>query len=147
MTTPNRRDCLLAAACVLIVVRPALAEAPEMDAAIRRFTGSATPRAGRVRLDLPELVENGNAVPVTIAVTSPMTAADHVTALALFTQRNPAPEVAVFRLGARAGQATVSTRMRLATSQRVVALALMADGSCWMHAVDVIVTLAACVES
>jgi sulfur-oxidizing protein SoxY len=76
-----------------------------------------------------------------------MTAADHVTALALFTERNPAPEVAVFRVGPRAGRARVATRLRLSTSQQVVAVALMSDGSAWTRAMDVIVTLAACVES
>ena len=97
-------------------------------------------------IDLPELVENGNAVPVTIEAASPMTATDHVRVLALFTERNPSPEVAVFRLGPRAGLARVTTRIRLATSGRVVALAQMSDGSWWQREVDVLVTLAACVE-
>lgn len=143
---PTRR-ALLVATGTLIVARPSLARSPAMDDAIRRLVGAASLRPGRVQIDLPELVENGNGVPVTIGADSPMTVADHVTSLALFTERNPAPEVAVFRLGPRAGRARVATRLRLSTSQQVVAVALMSDGTAWERRMDVIVTLAACVES
>jgi sulfur-oxidizing protein SoxY len=114
---------------------------------VRDFAGSAAPRDGRVRLDIAPLVENGNTVPVTITVDSPMTADNHVRSIALFNERNPLHDVVVFTLGPRAGKASVSTRIRLATSQRLVALARMADGSVWQHEVAVVVTLAACVES
>lgn len=146
MNRTSRRTWL-GTAGALLLIRPAHADAPALDAAIRRLTGGATPREGRVTLELAELVENGNAVPVTVSVDSPMTTADHVRTIALFAARNPAPEVAVFRLGARAGRARVATRMRLATSGRVVALAQTSDGAWWSHSVDVLVTLAACVES
>lgn len=121
-------------------------ESPELRAALARFAGPAVPVEGGVRLDIPELVENGNAVPVTVQVDSPMTAADHVVAIALFTGRNPLPEVAEFRLGPANGVARVSTRIRLATSQKVVAAARMADGRVRTRHVDVLVTLAACLE-
>jgi sulfur-oxidizing protein SoxY len=147
MSALSTRRALLAATGALIVARPSLASSPAMDEAIRRLTGGAPLRPGRVQIDLPELVENGNGVPVTISADSPMTSADHVTALALFTERNPAPEVAVFRFGPRAGLARVATRLRLSTSQQVVAVALMSDGTAWTRRMDVIVTLAACVES
>jgi sulfur-oxidizing protein SoxY len=75
-----------------------------------------------------------------------MTAADHVTGLALFAERNPLPEVVAFTLGPRAGKSEVSTRIRLATSQQLVAIARLSDGSYWQHAAKVIVTLAACIE-
>lgn len=75
-----------------------------------------------------------------------MTAADHVRAIALFTPRNPQPDVAVFHFTPRSGRARVATRMRLATSQTLVAVARLSDGSCWQSTVDVVVTLAACVE-
>lgn len=130
----------------LLVVRPAWGTPESLAAAIRDFTGGAAPQRGRVKLDLPPLVENGNSVSVTVKMDSPMTAADHVRALALFTEQNPQPNVAIFHLGPRSGQATVTTRMRLATSQRVIALAQHSDGSVWSDQVDVIVTLAACVE-
>jgi sulfur-oxidizing protein SoxY len=103
-------------------------------------------REGRVALDIAELVENGNTVPVTVRVTSPMTASDHVVGLALFNERNPQRDVVSARLGPRSGQARVSTRIRLATSQKLVAVARMNDGSCWSRSVDVIVTIAACIE-
>jgi sulfur-oxidizing protein SoxY len=99
-----------------------------------------------VQIEIAALVENGNTVPVTLRMASPMTAADHVQRLALFTERNPEPGVAVFHLGPRNGRAEVATRMRLATSQTVVAAALASDGTCWTTSVDVLVTLAACVE-
>jgi sulfur-oxidizing protein SoxY len=119
---------------------------PAMRAALARFAATAVPVEGGVDLDIPELVENGNAVPVTVRVDSPMTAADHVVAIALFTGRNPLPEVAEFRLGPANGLARVSTRIRLATSQKVVAAARLADGRVRTRQVDVLVTLAACVE-
>lgn len=126
---------------------PASATAEEFAAAIKAFAAGAPVQAGRVVLDVAPLVENGNAVPVTVTVQSPMSATDHVKAIAIFNERNPQRDVAVFGLGPRAGRATVATRIRLATSQQLVAVAQMNDGSCWTHTVDVIVTLAACVES
>ena len=131
-----------------LVIRPAVgASAPSLDSAIRMFASEAPVKVGRVLLDIAPLVENGNAVPVTISVESPMTAADHVRRIAVFNELNPQRDVAVFTLGPRAGQARVATRIRLATSQRLVAVAQMSDGTYWQHSVDVIVTLAACIES
>ena len=124
-----------------------LADTPALARALARFAGEGTPvREGRVVLELPELVENGNAVPVTISVPGPHPAGQHVLQLAILAGRNPAPEVAVFTLAGGAGPARVSTRIRLATSQPVVAAARLADGSVWARRVDVLVTLAACVE-
>lgn len=128
------------------VHEPAAATPAEMAAAVAAFTGGLAPQAGRVRFDIAQLVDNGNAVPVTISVDSPMSAADHVSAIAIFNERNPQTDVAVFTLGPRAGKAEVSTRIRLATSQRLIAVARMSDGSCWSRQADVIVTLAACIE-
>ncbi|MCW5634821.1 MAG: thiosulfate oxidation carrier protein SoxY, partial [Rubrivivax sp.] len=108
--------------------------------------GGVAPRTGRVQLEIAALVENGNTVPVTVNVPSPMTEAEHVRRIALFTERNPDPGVAIFHFSPRSGRARVATRMRLATSQQVVAVAQLSDGSHWQAAVDVVVTLAACVE-
>lgn len=141
-----RRRKLLAVAAALVVARPALATTEEMKAAIAAFTGGAEPRLGRVTLDVAKLVDNGNAVPIAVSVDSPMTAADHVVAIAVFNERNPQTEVVKFTLGPRAGKAVVSTRIRMATSQKLVAVARMNDGSSWSSTADVIVTLAACVE-
>lgn len=141
----KRRDLLLAAGA-MVLVRPALATPEEMAAAVRVYTGGAQPQKGKVALEIDQLVENGNAVPVTIRVDSPMTAAEHVTAIALFNERNPLPDVARFKLGPRAGKAEVSTRIRLATSQQLLAVARLSDGSWWQASADVVVTLAACIE-
>lgn len=130
----------------ILCLTPAQATPEELAAAIQAFAAGAPLRAGRVLLDIAPLVENGNAVPIKVSVESAMTEADHVSAIAVFNERNPQPDVAVFHLGPRAGKAVVATRIRLANSQRLVAVAKMNDGSCWTHSVDVIVTLAACVE-
>jgi sulfur-oxidizing protein SoxY len=146
----SRRTWIRFLACgslATVLVRPAHATPEAMQTAILAFTAGRAPRDGRVQLEIAELIDNGNAVPVRISVQSPMTAADHVQRIALFTARNPQPEVVVFHLGPRNGVAQVATRMRLATSQTITALALMNDGSVWRQHVDVIVTLAACIES
>lgn len=140
-----RRELLIAGLGTLLL-RPAGATADSLRAALVAFTGGAPLREGRVTLDIAPLVENGNVVPVGISVTSPMTATDHVRRIALFTSRNPQPEVVVMHLGPRSGRAVVATRMRLATSQQVLAVAELSDGSFWRQGLDVIVTLAACVE-
>jgi sulfur-oxidizing protein SoxY len=146
---PSRRGVLAAGAALIVLGRPSAGAAtPEsMAAVLRQFTQGGAVQEGRVRLDLPPLVENGNSVPVTVAVESPMTEADHVRRIALFNQKNPQPDVARFTLGPRAGRAAVSTRIRLADTQTVVAVAELSDGSYWSARADVIVTLAACVES
>ena len=115
--------------------------------AIKQYVGEATVRVGKVKLEVAELVENGNTVPVSVAVESPMTAGDHVKSISLFNERNPQRDVARFTLGPRSGRAVVATRIRLATSQKLVAIAQLSDGSYWSHSTDVIVTLAACVGS
>jgi sulfur-oxidizing protein SoxY len=129
-----------------VLAQPAADVGAAMKTAIRAWTAGASPSSGRVEIDIAELIDNGNAVPVTLRVASPMTPADHVTGLALFAERNPLPDVVAFSLGPRAGRAEVSTRIRLATSQQLVAIARMHDGTFWQHSVKVIVTLAACVE-
>jgi sulfur-oxidizing protein SoxY len=143
----NSRRTLLLGSLATVLVRPALATPESMQAAMLAFTAGRAPQDGRVRLEIAELIDNGNAVPVSISVQSPMTAADHVQRIALLTERNPSPDVVVFHLGSRTGVAQVTTRMRLATSQTVTALALMNDGAVWRAQVDVIVTLAACLET
>lgn len=143
----DRRGCLRLGAGLglAVVVRPALATAAELDAAIRAYTGGPLPRAGRVTLDIAALVDNGNAVPLSVSVDSPMSATDHVTGIAVFNELNPQREVISATLGPL-GVARLSTRIRLATSQKLVAVARLNDGSHWSHTVEVIVTLAACLE-
>lgn len=147
MTTRRRVLTATVGLAGALCLRPANASPEELAAAINAFAAGAPVRAGRVKLEVAPLVENGNVVPIKVSVDSPMSEADHVEAIAVFNERNPQRDVIVCRLGPRAGRAVVSARIRLATSQQLVAVAQMNDGSCWTHTVDVIVTLAACVES
>ena len=117
-----------------------------MVAAINQVTGGKPVTPGKVRLSIPPLVENGNAVAVTVSVDSPMTEKDHVAAIHVFTEKNPLPNVIGIRLGVRAGKAEVATRIRLADTQQVIALCEMSDGSFWSDKADVILTLSACLE-
>jgi sulfur-oxidizing protein SoxY len=117
-----------------------------MAEAVRGFTGGAPVQTGRVALDISPLVENGNTVPLSVIVDSPMTEEEHVRAIAVFNERNPQPHVITVRLGARAGRALLSTHIRLATSQTLLAVAELSDGSFWSDSAQVVVTLAACVE-
>ena len=150
----SRREFLKAAGAAaagfgmatVVTVRPASATPAEMQEAIRSIIGSARVTPGKVRLELPPLIENGNAVPLTITVDSPMTETEHVRAVHVFTEKNPQPYVVSFHLGPRAGRARVSTRMRLADSQNVLAICELSDGSFWSDSAGIVVTLAACLE-
>ena len=130
----------------VVTLRPAEATPAMLAAAIRNVVGTATVRTGKVKLDVPPLVENGNTVPMTVSVASPMTSDDHVKSIHVFNEKNPQPNIGNFYLGPRAGRAQISTRIRLADSQKIVAIAHLADGSFWSVSVDVVVTLAACTD-
>ena len=116
------------------------------QAALRKVVGDSEVRRGRVKVTLPPLIDNGNSVPLSVAVESPMTAADHVKAIHVLTEKNPLPDVVTVHLGPRAGRANVSTRVRLADTQTVLAIAQMSDGSFWSDRAEVVVTLSACLE-
>jgi sulfur-oxidizing protein SoxY len=130
----------------LLIVRPAAATPDKMKAAIKEVVGEAPVKTGRVTLDIPPLVENGNTVAMTVTVESPMTPADHVKVVHVFNEKNPQPNVIDAHFGPRAARAAFSSRIRLADTQTLVAIAEMSDGSFWSDQVDVIVTLAACLE-
>jgi sulfur-oxidizing protein SoxY len=117
-----------------------------MPEVIRRLAGSAQINTGKVKIELPPLVENGHLVPLTVRVESTMTEADRVKAIHVFTDRNPLPEVISFYFGPRAGRASFATHVRLADTETVVAIAQMSDGSFWSDSVHVVVTTAACAE-
>lgn len=146
----KRRTLLASAAGTVawVLVRPAaaLADSGDLASAIRAHTGGAPVQPGKVTFDIASLIDNGNSVPITVTVDSPMTADNHVATIAIFNERNPQRDVAKFQLGPRAGRAAVATRIRLATSQKLVAIAKLNDGTYWSHTVDVIVALAACIE-
>ncbi|MGE0385430.1 MAG: SoxY-related AACIE arm protein [Gammaproteobacteria bacterium] len=130
-----------------LLLSSAKADPEGLAAAIAEFTGGRAPSPQRVTLDIPPLVENGNSVPATVTVESPMSQADYVRRIALFAQKNPQPLIAVFTVGPRSGRAKVSIRFRLRGSQQVVAVAELSDGSYCSASAEVLVTLAACVES
>jgi sulfur-oxidizing protein SoxY len=130
----------------VVTLRRAEATPAALAAAIRTVVGTAVPRTGKVRIEVPPLVENGNTVPLTVSVASPMTANDHVVSLHVFNEKNPQPNIGNFTVGLSAGRAQVSTRIRLADSQKIVAIAKLSDGSFWTVSADVIVTLAACTD-
>ena len=130
----------------IITLRPLAATPTTLTAAIRAIVGEAPIRTGKVRLDIPPLVENGNTVPMTVSVASPMTAADYVKSIHVFNEKNPQPNIGNFHLTAASGRAQVATRIRLADTQKVVAIARLSDDSFWQVATEVVVTLAACTE-
>jgi sulfur-oxidizing protein SoxY len=152
---PTRRAVLASAGAAtaagalgvpLITVRPAAATPEKMQAAIKAVVGEAPVTKGRVTLDIPPLVENGNTVAMTVTVESPMTPADRVKVVHVFNEKNPQSNVIDAHFGPRAAKASFSSRIRLADTQTLVAIAEMSDGSFWSDQVDVIVTLAACLE-
>jgi sulfur-oxidizing protein SoxY len=145
---PSRRRLLQATASAvtlaLLPIRGAQATPESLASVLRETFGDAEIRRGRVKLDIALIAEDGTIVPTTIAVDSPMTDADHVTEIHLFAERNPLPRVAAFHLGPHNGRAQVSTRIRLAEAQRVIAIARMNDGSLWSDEMQVEVSLTAC---
>jgi len=145
---PTRRGVLgLAAAGAAIVLAPVPASATlsaAAQAAVDRVRNNRTPQEGRIVLRAPPIAENGNTVPITISVESPMTAADHVTRIHVFADKNPTPDVATFHLTPACGRAQVDTRIRLGQTQDVIVLAEMSDGSLYMTRAEVKVTIGGC---
>ena len=145
----SRRSLLAGAVGILVLPLGSVADAaPEdMSEAMAEALGKdASIKPGRIKIELPQLAENGNSVPLKIAVESPMSAADHVKSIFIFSERNPVPNVVRFHLGPRSGAARVQTSIRLAGTQRITAVARMSDGSLWSGGADVIVTQAACLD-
>ena len=134
------------AAASLLPSRAARAQADPFAALLKQVTGGATVRQGRVTVDTPRLADNGHSVPLTVSVESPMTAADHVRSITLLSERNPRPLMATFHLGPKTGRAEVTTRVRLNGTQRVLAVAHLADGSYWSGTAEVEVTESACLD-
>jgi sulfur-oxidizing protein SoxY len=130
----------------VVTLRPGEATPAMLSGAIRNVVGAAVVRTGKVKLDVPPLVENGNTVPMTVSVSSPMTSDDYVKSIHVFNEKNPQPNIGNFYLGRFAGRAQISTRIRLADSQKIVAIARLSDDSFWSASADVVVTLAACTE-
>jgi sulfur-oxidizing protein SoxY len=123
-----------------------MAKKPEAMEAIAKIAGSNTIRDGRVNLVIPPLVESGNLVVLKLSIESPMTANDYVKAVHVIAEENPSPNIFTAYFTSRSGRAELTTRVRLADSQRVWAIAQMSDGSFWRGYADTLVTLSACTE-
>lgn len=134
------------AAMVTLVAAPAMATPESMAEVIRDAFGDTPIQDGKVTVTLPDLTENGTSVPLSVEVDCAMTDADHVRMIDVFSEKNPLPDVARYYLNARSGRARVTTRIRLADSQSIVAIATMGDGTLWRGSAKSIVTLAACVD-
>ena len=144
----NRRDFLAITGAMVLTLRPitSAATTASMQEAIRKVVGDAPIQRGKVKLDLPPLIDNGNVVALSVSVDSPMTATDYVKAIHVFAEKNPQPYILSAYLGPRAGRAAIATRVRLADTQTVTAIAQLSDGTCWSGTANVVVTLAACLE-
>ena len=140
----KRRTFLLGLAGSLAL--PARAQEETLDPLAAKVAKGAPVRKGRVKVTLPQLADNGNSVPIRIVVDSPMTEADHVKSIHLYSERNPVSNMANFYLGPRAGKAEIDSRVRLAGSQKVTAVAALSDGTFWYDAASIVVTLSACLD-
>ena len=143
----NRRQTLaLGAGAMSVAVLgplPGLAK-NDSEEAIKKFTGGKTPVQGKIKLDLPEIAENGNTVPMTVTVESPMTEQSHVTDVLIVADENPRSGVVTFHFSPASGVAEANTRIRLAATQDVIAVAKMNDGSVFMASKQVKVTIGGC---
>ena len=148
----RRRFIALAGAAVASAATPLRAQSLRFQPAqdilplMQRLTGGATPEVGGVEIELPQIAENGNSVPMGVRVESAMTPQDHVTAIHIIAERNPRPLVATFHLGPQSGRAEVNTRVRLAGTQKVTVLAALNGNRFKIGTTDVLVTSAACLD-
>ena len=142
----SRRRVLqtLAAGACFLIARPATATPDELSAAMRETFGERSIARGKVKLTMPRLAENGSVVPVTVSVDSPMTPQDYVRSVHLFAEKNHIPRILDAQFGPRNGKAVLSSRVRVATSQQITAVAVMSDDSLWSDAVDVEVVTSEC---
>lgn len=146
----KRRDFVLAASVAAAL--PAAAQNPRFQPAqdiaplLEKLTGGARPEPGDIEIELPQIAENGHSVPMRVKVNHPMTPQDHVSAIHIVAERNPRPLVASFHLGPRSGRAEVSTRVRLAGTQKVTVLAALSGNRFRIGHAEVLVTSAACLD-
>lgn len=151
MSSPNassRREALRLAAvtAVAATIAPRLASADTaaVEAEIKKLYGDRKAGSGKLKIDVPQIAENGLVVPINIEVESPMTDKDHVKTVHVFADGNPLPGIASFSFTPACGKAAASTRMRLAQTQNIVAIAEMADGSLYSAKTEVKVTIGGC---
>jgi sulfur-oxidizing protein SoxY len=147
-TLASRRGILkasaLAAAALIIGGRSALAEPADVETALKNLLQGRAMHSGKVKLDIPQIAENGLVVPVNIEVESPMTPGDYVKAIHLFTDGNPQPNVYSYYFTPESGRAALSNRIRLAKTENVIAVAEMSDGALYTAKSEVKVTIGGC---
>lgn len=144
----TRRETLalgaLAGAAALVGPSFAFAKPEDARALVEKFTGGEKPAEGKITLDLPEIAENGNTVPLSVSVESPMTKDNYVKRVMILAEGNPRPEVVTLNFSPMSGAAEATTRMRLAKTQNIIAVAEMSDGSFSMAKQEVKVTIGGC---
>ncbi len=144
----TRRTFLTASASAAVAAffgsQQAFASLEDLNKALNDYTGGAEPGEGPLTLTTPEIAENGNSVPVSVLVESPMTEDDHVESVMILAEGNPLPDVATFHFSSMSGEAKASTRMRLAKTQNVVAVAKMSNGDFYKVSNNVKVTIGGC---
>jgi sulfur-oxidizing protein SoxY len=142
----SRRVVLAAgtAATFMLALGRAARATPESAKELLGKLAKGEPKEGRISLKAPEIAENGNTVPVTVAVESPMTEKDYVKAVHVVADGNPSPGVASFNFGPQSGKAEVQFRMRMAKTQNLLAIAELSDGSLWSATREVKVTIGGC---
>ncbi len=149
MNITRRQALVLSAGAAAFAVAglnstPSFASAEDTEKAIMAISGGKMPETGKVTLTAPEIAENGNTVPISVSVDSAMTEGDLVESVSIFAEGNPNPDVVTFNFTALSGAASATTRMRLAKTQNVIAVAKMADGSTYMDKKEVKVTIGGC---
>jgi sulfur-oxidizing protein SoxY len=147
----KRRGFIVAAGT--LIATKAIAQQPQrfqpiqdVEPLLQKLTNGVSPSKGGIVIELPQIAENGNAVPLRMSVDSPMTPQDHVEAIHVIAERNPRPLVATYRFGPAAGKPDVSTRVRLAGTQKLRVLAALSGGRFLLQEQDVLVTSAACLD-
>jgi len=147
MSQITRRAALTLGAGIVVTLVAAgegMATPAEADAEIAKFTGGKTAEAGKIAIDLPEIAENGNTVPLSISVDSPMNADDYVSDIIVISDGNPFPGVAKFHLTTLSGRAEAATRIRLATTENVIVVAKTSTGKFYTARKLVKVTVGGC---
>jgi len=147
MNATTRRGALLLGAgltLTLVDLDAGMATPAEAEAEIQKFTGGKAAESGKIAIDLPEIAENGNTVPLAIKVDSPMTAADYVSDIRVVGDANPNPGIVTFHLTPAAGRAEVATRIRLGGTGTVTVLAKTSTGKVYAERKVVKVTVGGC---
>ncbi len=145
---PTRRDAMTLAAIAgltaILAPRMAFADEKAVAAEITKLYGDKKLDSGKIKLDVPEIAENGLVVPVNVEIESPMTDADYVKTVHVFADGNPLPGVVTYRFTPACGKASASTRMRLAQTQNIVCVAEMSNGSLYTTKSNIKVTIGGC---